>query len=263
MSWKYLGEVFDIHGGGVDLVFPHHENEIAQSCSAFGHDVMANYWIHNGYLQVEGQKMAKSLGNFVTIHELLHRKKFGGRSWPGEVLRLAILKTHYRQPLDFTVRLLEEAEKTLNRWYALIENIAAEDSAKPRDDFNEALYDDLNTPAAVAKLHTLFSSSGLSELQAGVSELGWDVHNPLCASVAIASARCMGLMNEDPRTWKERRKTATNIDELQVKERISARLKARAARNWAEADLIRDELAAMGVALKDNKDGSTTWEPKR
>ena len=118
MSSKYLGEIFDIHGGGIDLVFPHHENEIAQSCSAFGHDVMANIWMHNGHLQVEGEKMSKSLGNFVTIHELLHTDKFGGRSWPGEVLRLAILKTHYRQPIDFTVTALEEAQKTCVEWFA-------------------------------------------------------------------------------------------------------------------------------------------------
>ena len=110
MSWAHLGETFDIHGGGIDLVFPHHENEIAQSCCAFGQDVMANYWMHNGFLQVEGEKMSKSLGNFVTIHELLHTEKFGGRKWPGEVLRLAMLKTHYRQPIDWTVKALEEAE---------------------------------------------------------------------------------------------------------------------------------------------------------
>ena len=118
MSWKYLGETFDIHGGGIDLVFPHHENEIAQTRCAFGHQVMANYWMHNGYLQVEGEKMSKSLGNFVTIHELLHSDKFGGRSWSGEVLRLAMLKTHYRQPIDFTVKALEEAEQTLRRWWS-------------------------------------------------------------------------------------------------------------------------------------------------
>ena len=119
MSSQYLGEVFDIHGGGIDLVFPHHENELAQSCSAFGHDVMANVWMHNGHLQVEGEKMSKSLGNFVTIHELLHTDKFGGRSWPGEVLRLAMLKTHYRQPIDFTVKALEEAEQTLRPMVAV------------------------------------------------------------------------------------------------------------------------------------------------
>ncbi|MFM7145843.1 MAG: class I tRNA ligase family protein, partial [Actinomycetales bacterium] len=112
MSWKHLGEVFDIHGGGIDLVFPHHENEVAQSTCAFGHNVMANVFMHNGFLQVEGQKMSKSLGNFVTIHELLATEKFGGRSWSGDVLRLAMLRTHYRQPIDFTVKALEESEKT-------------------------------------------------------------------------------------------------------------------------------------------------------
>ena len=120
MSHKHLGEVFDIHGGGIDLVFPHHENEIAQTRCAFGHDVMANVWMHNGFLQVEGEKMSKSLGNFITIHELLHEEKFGGRAWKGEVLRLAMLRSHYRQPIDWTVKALEEAEKTLQRWYALL-----------------------------------------------------------------------------------------------------------------------------------------------
>ncbi len=107
MSWKHLGESFDIHGGGIDLVFPHHENEIAQSRCAFHSGVMANVWMHNGFLQVEGEKMSKSLGNFVTIHELLHTEKFGGRKWPGEVLRLAMLRTHYRQPIDWTVQRLD------------------------------------------------------------------------------------------------------------------------------------------------------------
>ena len=120
MAEKHLGEVFDIHGGGIDLVFPHHENEIAQSRCAFGHDVMANVWMHNGFLQVEGEKMSKSLGNFITIHELLHTDKFGGRSWKGEVLRLAMLRAHYRQPIDWTLKALEEAEKTLARWYAIL-----------------------------------------------------------------------------------------------------------------------------------------------
>src|SRR6202011_2407495 len=116
MCWKHVGEVFDIHGGGIDLLFPHHENEMAQTCSAFGHDLMAKVWMHNGHLQVEAEKMSKSLGNFVTIRELLHGTKFGGRSWPGEVLRLAILKTHYRQPIDFTVQALEEAYAELQTW---------------------------------------------------------------------------------------------------------------------------------------------------
>jgi cysteinyl-tRNA synthetase len=120
MAWQHLGEVFDIHGGGIDLVFPHHENEIAQTRCAFGHQVMANLWMHNGHLQVEGEKMSKSLGNFVTIRDLWATEKFGERKWPTEVLRLAMLRTHYRQPMDWTVKALEEAEKTLDRWYEAI-----------------------------------------------------------------------------------------------------------------------------------------------
>src|SRR4051795_5260432 len=157
MSWKHLGETFDIHGGGIDLVFPHHENEIAQTCSAFGHDVMANYWMHNGHLQVEGEKMSKSLGNFVTIHELLHTDKFGGRSWPGEVLRLALLRTHYRQPIDFTVKALEEAQRILDEWYQkTIEGLDyAKPERQPEPNYLESLADDFNPPAAIARLHWL------------------------------------------------------------------------------------------------------------
>jgi cysteinyl-tRNA synthetase len=154
MSWQHLGEIFDIHGGGIDLVFPHHENEIAQTCSAFGHDVMANFWMHNGHLQVEGEKMSKSLGNFVTIHELLHSDKFGGRSWPGEVLRLALLRTHYRQPIDFTVKALEEAEKTLGRWDALVHAFEASPVGRPSM-LPAQFFDDMNTPIAIASLHAV------------------------------------------------------------------------------------------------------------
>jgi len=263
MSWKHLGEIFDIHGGGIDLVFPHHENEIAQTCSAFGHDVMANYWMHNGHLQVEGEKMSKSLGNFVTIHELLHTEKFGGRSWPGEVLRLALLRTHYRQPIDFTVKALEEAEQTLDRWYKLLEGTSIDYSIFPRKNFMAAWTDDLNTPSAISKLYTLFSSHRAGELEAGVSELGWDIHNSVCASVAVASARQLGLMEHDPLEWGARRRFSLDVDEARVSEQIQIRLAARAAKNWKESDRIRDELADMGIALKDNKDGTTTWEVKR
>src|SRR5947209_3290452 len=153
MSWKHLGEIFDIHGGGIDLVFPHLENEVAQTCSAFGHDVMANVWMHNGHLQVEGEKMSKSLGNFVTIHELLHTDKFGGRSWPGEVLRLALLRTHYRQPMDFTVRGLEEAEKTLEGWGEATQFLSAHpdhDQVAVNANALKLLYDDMNIPGALA-----------------------------------------------------------------------------------------------------------------
>ena len=141
MSWKHLGETFDIHGGGVDLVFPHHENEIAQSCSAFHTDVMANVWMHNGFLQVEGEKMSKSLGNFVTIRDLLN-------DWPGEVLRLNMLKTHYRQPIDWTLKSLEESARTLDDWYWFA---ADGTTTKPAPAVIAALSDDLNTPKAIAR----------------------------------------------------------------------------------------------------------------
>src|SRR5476649_1925192 len=148
MAWKHLGETFDIHGGGIDLVFPHHENEIAQSRCAFHTNVMANYWMHNGFLQVEGEKMSKSLGNFFTIHELL-------ADWPGEVLRFNMLRTHYRQPIDWTVKNLDESLKTLDEWYALAEaaarspSYATESVGEPSRSVQDALLDDLNTPKAI------------------------------------------------------------------------------------------------------------------
>src|ERR1700723_402890 len=143
MSWKYLGEVFDIHGGGIDLVFPHHENEIAQTRCAFHSPVMADFWMHNGFLQVEGRKMAKSEGNFVTIRELL-------ADWPGDVLRLNMLRTHYRQPIDWTVRGMNESWTILERWYEGAEPVASRRMGEP---FLDALFDDLNTPQAIAELH--------------------------------------------------------------------------------------------------------------
>ncbi|HTV31668.1 MAG TPA: cysteine--tRNA ligase [Methylocella sp.] len=245
MSSKYLGEMFDIHGGGIDLVFPHHENEIAQSCSAFGHDVMANYWIHNGHLQVEGEKMSKSLGNFVTIHELLHTTKFGGRSWPGEVLRLAIMKTHYRQPLDFTVKALEDAEKMLGRWRNRLRFNAAIAVNCPSSDeiFIEALSDDLNTPAALSRIHELLNADTAAEETGQANQ--------------AAGAKAMELLGLDPFAKKKLALSQTEIENY-----IKERLNARAARNWAEADRIRKELDDMGILLKDNKDGTTSWEPK-
>jgi len=146
MSWKHLGEVFDIHGGGIDLVFPHHENEIAQTCCAFGHKVMANVWMHNGFLQVEGRKMSKSLGNFLTIRELLN-------DWPGDVLRFNMLQTHYRQPIDWTVRRLKESRAILKSWYGRTDMASAVPAFE--GEFALALNDDLNTPRAIAALHAL------------------------------------------------------------------------------------------------------------
>ncbi len=256
MSNRYLGETFDIHGGGLDLIFPHHENEIAQSRCAFGHDAMANVWMHNGFLQVEGEKMSKSLGNFVTINELLNTKKFGGRKWPGEVLRLAMLKTHYRQPIDWTVRDLEEAQQTLDKWYLGAHTqlpLATDETETECPELLNILSDDLNTPRAIGQLHRLFEnagppSSGFVRIQA--------------KRRFMRSAQMLGLMQCQQHDWISSR--VISVDEKdKIGSLIDARLEARANKNWAESDRIRDELAAMGVALKDNKDGTTTWEAKR
>ncbi|TPK75056.1 cysteine--tRNA ligase [Mesorhizobium sp. B2-4-18] len=246
MSAAYLGEVFDIHGGGLDLIFPHHENEIAQSRCAHGTDVMANVWMHNGFLQVEGQKMSKSLGNFYSIHELLETETFGGRRWPGEVLRLAMLMTHYREPIDFSVRKLEEAENTLRKWKRASDLAPAAGSQVPAE-VVEALSDDLATYAAFQQLTQLageatdFSGAGengaAASLKTSLAFLGFDVG-------------------------------AAKVDEAAIAETIARRLQFIAAKNWAEADRIRDELLAKGVQLKDGKDPVTgerltTWEVKR
>jgi cysteinyl-tRNA synthetase len=229
MSWKHLGEVFDIHGGGIDLIFPHHENEIAQTRCAFGHKIMARTWMHNGFLQVEGQKMAKSLGNFVTIHDLL-------KDWPGEVLRFNMLRTHYRQPIDWTVKGLEESWTTLEGFYnnAGARNAETEEIAP---EVLEPLLDDLNTPKAIAALHQLDRPGVQRRLGNTLLALGFK------GDIA-------------PRA-------AAFVDTHRVIEMIDRRLAARRAKNWPESDRIRDELAAMGVAIKDNKDGTTSWEVRR
>jgi cysteinyl-tRNA synthetase len=248
MAWKHLVqsfdtrlacsdptecEIFDIHGGGIDLVFPHHENEIAQTCCAFDLPRMANVWMHNGFLQMEGEKMSKSLGNFTTIHDLL-------KDWPGEVLRFNMLRTHYRQPFDWTVRGLEESERTLDRWHDLV---PAEMSSAFSDGVAEALADDLNTPKMIAELHAL---DGRGEY----AELG-------------ASLRAIGFLAESAEAWQARRRATIQVDPADVEALIASRREARAARNWAESDRIRDELAGLGIVLKDNKDGSTSWEVAR
>lgn len=242
--------VFDIHGGGIDLVFPHHENELAQSCCAFGGPegapLMANIWMHNGFLQVEGEKMSKSLGNFVTINELLETEVFGGRKWPGEVLRLAMLKTHYRQPIDWTVKALEEAEKTLTEFYRAADNA---EEGEVSEYIVEALGDDLNTARVITELHVL---------KAGAADGSMADRARLAASLDLLGFR-RGLKALEPEL---------EVDEAAVGKLIDARLAARKAKNFAESDRIRDELAAMGIALKDGKDPATgepvtTWEVKR
>jgi hypothetical protein len=224
MSHKHLGEVFDIHGGGIDLVFPHHENEIAQTRCAFGHDVMAKVWMHNGFLQVEGEKMSKSLGNFITIHDLLHSDKFGGKAWKGEVLRLAMMRSHYRQPIDWTVKALEEAEKTLARWYGVLRahGLKAADAAQAplRAAFVEALCDDLNIPRAMAELHALAAKAEPRDSDSQTTKAE--------AEKLARAASLLGLLQDDPTTGAHKA-PEVNVDAAEVEKLVAERLAARAA----------------------------------
>jgi cysteinyl-tRNA synthetase len=238
MAWKHLGEQFDIHGGGIDLVFPHHENELAQTCCAFGEDRMANVWMHNGFLQVESEKMSKSLGNFVTIRELL-------ADWPGEVLRLNMLKTHYRSPIDWTSKGLEESAKTLDDWYEIAADVKG---GEPSDAVIDALSDDLNTPQMIASLHGLRNSAASG--------------NDRDRGQLAASLRLLGFLSESAAEWQSRKQQASGVDTKTIDRLISDRTAARARKDFKESDRIRDELAAMGVVIKDSKEG-TTWEIAR
>ena len=243
MAAAHLGQTFDIHGGGIDLVFPHHENEIAQSRCANRTPIMAQVWMHNGFLQVEGEKMAKSAGNFVTVHELL--EGWQGYAWPGEALRFNMLRTQYRQPLDWTLVGLDEAHKTLWEWYGDLEG--KEPATGVPGPVLDALTDDLNTPKAITELHRLHSAGHWGGLRAALGFLGFS--------------------GERSKIERVRAKTATaakaDVDAL-----IGARNAARAAKNFKEADRIRGELEAMGIILKDAKDPktgelTTTWEVAR
>ncbi len=252
MAEKHLGPVFDIHGGGIDLVFPHHENEIAQSRCAHGTPVMARYWLHNGFLQVEGEKMSKSLGNFITIHDLL-------KEWPGEVVRFNMLRTHYRQPIDWTKSSLEESQATLDRWGEISDRLggALVEGGLPDSAVIDALRDDLNTPLAIARLHEL-----AKETKGG---------NDTAGQKWLASAAFLGF---DVSRWRARVQRADLVEVIdpdlavRVKALVARRGEARKSKNFTEADRIRDELAATGVVLKDAKDPATgeivtTWELAR
>jgi len=303
--------VFDIHGGGIDLVFPHHENEIAQSCCAFDTPRMANVWMHNGFLQVEGEKMSKSLGNFITIRELLNE-------WPGEVLRLAMLSSHYRQPINWTEKGLNDAGEELLHWSTALWQVSEgslvfwaqrePDLANPSIELIDALQDDLNTPAALAVLRNHYDKTrsldprALVRFARDVCFLGLlrldrlGVHNPYdvtsgpdmiairfrdeskrlkaayangfpqAISAIVSSVRDRGadVQIHENGSLTFSALTAENLQfEREIKALIQRRIAARARQDWKESDRVRDELARMGVALKDNKDGATTWELKR
>ncbi|HLS68999.1 MAG TPA: cysteine--tRNA ligase [Kiloniellales bacterium] len=240
MSATHLGETFDIHGGGLDLIFPHHENEIAQSRCAHGTSHMARVWLHNGYVVVGGQKMSKSLGNFLTVRELLEE------GVPGEAIRLGLLSAHYRQPLDITREKLAEARAQLDSLYGGLRGIsAAAEEAEPPEPILAALRDDLNTPLAIARLH----ECGRRLHRAGEEE------KAAAAAALRAGGRLLGLLQSDAETWFHGR-DAAEAEEIEAA--IAAREAARKDRDFAKADEIRDDLAARGVILEDGPQG-TSW----
>jgi len=230
MSGTLLGETFDIHAGGLDLIFPHHENEIAQSRSAFGHSIMAKYWMHNGFLNISGEKMSKSLGNFFTVHELLDQ-------YPGETIRLLLLSAHYRQPLDFTHEGLVQAKATLDRWYGVLRGKDVKAATEVPSSVEEALSDDINTPLAISSIHQIDDPAALK-----------------------AGANALGLLQQDADAWFRWTPSGNaGPTEAEIEAAIAARQAARKARDFKESDRIRDDLKAKGVILEDGAKG-TTWK---
>ena len=246
MSEAHLGENFDIHGGGIDLIFPHHENEIAQSEAAHGGKTFVNFWVHNGFLSVDSTKMSKSLGNFVTAHEVL-------KEWPGEVVRLALLSTHYRDPLDWTERRLQEAKQTLDRWYRALGtppyDVASETQIKERvAPITQALEDDLNSPLAMTELHSLARKVTLYDKTQG--------HAANQKALQVGG-QLMGLLQLSADIWLRGPDTDV-LDEAIIRTLIEARAEARRDRRFTEADRIRNELTEKGIFLEDGP-GGTTW----
>jgi len=243
MSKKHLGVTFDIHGGGLDLIFPHHENEIAQSRCAHDGAPLAKYWVHNGFLIVNGEKMSKSLGNFFTIRELL-------ADAPGEALRLTLLSTHYRQPLDFTRAGLQQSKTTLDRWYGALEKAkdVKADLVKPAQEFEDALLDDLNTPLAIAHIHERVNELNRAKTPEEQAK---------AKALLLAAGHALGLLEKEPTAWLKGQ-ALSGPSGAEIEAQIAARLAARKAKNFTEADRIRDALAAQGVILEDGPAG-TSW----
>jgi cysteinyl-tRNA synthetase len=253
MAAAHLGETIDIHAGGNDLLFPHHENEVAQSTCAHGGKTFARYWLHNGMLTFDGAKMSKSIGNVKQLHALLGK-------FPPEALRYALLSAHYRQPLDWSDALIEQSIATLDRLYGTLRDLATFDvePAISTRDVDEALEDDLNTPQALAALNGLaFEARHLLEHEARPLSNNAIAGLRRIKADLLASAELLGLLQQDPEAWFKR--GSENVDSARVENLIEARRAAREARDFARADAIRAELAAMGVAIEDGADG-TRWK---
>ena len=238
MSKKYLGDKFDIHGGGRDLLFPHHENEIAQSCCANGTETFSNYWVHNGFITQSNEKMSKSQGNILKIRDFKANVN-------GQVLRLALMSAHYRQPLDWNDKLLEESQKTIDKWYNSYIELD-----KPKlisDDDLYPLYDDLNTPKYIANLHKLYEKSQSGNLED--------------KKVFVSACNFVGLLNETKEEWNNFKKNKSTLSKELIESKIKERNKARDDKNYELADKIRKELLEKGVQIED-KDGKTSWKFK-
>ena len=243
MIRAHLGDAIDIHGGGRDLIFPHHENERAQSCCGYGGDFV-RYWLHNAYVDMDGEKMSKSLGNVRTVRDLLGL-------YPGEVLRFALLSTHYRSPLNFSGEVLDNAKLTLNSFYQALRNttdICPEDVRPEDTPAFTALLDDLNTPKAIAALHA--SCKALNKADAKTAAT--------CKGELLAMGRLMGLLGSDPEQWFTESSSSAALTPEDIEQRLAARLEARARKDFAAADAVRDELQAAGIELEDGPKG-TTW----
>ncbi len=237
MGEKFLGKKFDIHGGGLDLIFPHHENEIAQSRCANKTDKFANYWIHNGFVTFNKEKMSKSIGNIVTINNL--RKNFNG-----QVIRLALLNSHYKQPLDWNERLINESQNTLNKWYGQYEKLDLEEID---NDALNPLLEDLNTPKYITQLHSLYEESSKGNKSSKIK--------------FIKACNFIGLLEENKKVWQDFKKSMIRVDENFISKKIKDRNNARKKGDYKLADVIRKELENNGVIIED-KQNQTEWKYK-
>ena len=236
MSEKYLGKNFDIHGGGLDLIFPHHENEIAQSCCNNSTDKFSNYWVHNGFVTINNEKMSKSLGNIVSISSAV-------KKYSGQVVRLALLSAHYSQPLDWNDKLLESQKAIIDKWYSQFDE---SDTEIPLNDA-ESLLDDLNTPGFIAKIHELYNNANKGDVKSKKS------FNSAC--------KLLGLFDLDKNQWEDFKKSNTDISETFILQKINERLLAKKNGDFKLADKIRNELFDKSVIIEDQKD-KTTWKYK-